>query len=251
MESRKIQTIAVLYAMEDEAKPFIDLTEARKVTGVLNPKLPMVHYETMIKELKVCIVCFGKDKDFGVDLIGKLGASMSTQETINKINPDLIINAGTCGAFEFPEAKLNQVFLAVENVYVNDRRTSMIGYEEYITGKVPVMKLAKLQKDLNLPGAIVTSSDSMDMVESDMMMTRAQKAQLLDMEVAIIAWVARQYDIPLIALKGVAGKFNGLGDLNHVEEFYEYLNDTSTVVGNTLLKVIEYISGKTLQELDD
>lgn len=246
-----VQTIAVLYAMEDEAKPFIQLTGARKVTGVLNPKLPMIHYETMVKETKVHIVCNGKDKDFGVDLIGKLGASMATQETIDKIKPDLIINAGTSGAIDFPEAKMGQVFLAVENAYINDRRTSMKGYEEYITGKVPLLKVAKLQKDLNLTGAIVSSSDSMDLIEPDVKMARSQKAQLLDMEIGVIAWVARQYDIPLIALKGVSDIFHDVEDKQFLTEFYDNLDDTSTVIGNTVLKVIDYIDGKSLHDLQE
>lgn len=247
----KIQTVAVLYAMEEEAAPFVKLTGARKVTGILNPKLPMIHYETTVKELKVHIVCLGKDKDYGVDLIGKLGASMATQETIDKIKPDLLLNAGTSGAFEFPEARINQMFIAVDNVYINDRRTSMKGYEEYITGKVPMMRVAKLQKELGLTGAIVSSSDSMDMVETDIKMARSQKAQLLDMEIGTIAWVARQYDCPLISIKGVSNHVYGVGDKKHLSEFYEYLDDTATVIGNTLLKVVDFIDGKTLKELDE
>lgn len=247
----KLKTIAVLYAMEDEAKPFITLTGAKRQTGVLDSKLPMVHYETMVKETTVHIVCFGKDKDFRVDVVGKHGASVATMETIYKIRPDLIINAGTSGAFDFPEAKINQVYVAIENVFINDRRISVPGFEEYVTGRVPVMKVTKLQKDLDLPGAIVSSSDSLDMVESDVKMARSQKAKLLDMEVGTIAWVARQYEIPLIALKGISNYVYEVGDTKHLDEFTEYLGDTATVIGNTLLKVIDYIDGKTLQDLSE
>lgn len=250
MESEKIiQIIVVLYSREIEAKPFIEAINAKKIVDVLNPRLPMIHHKGSIQDTVVHVVIFGKDKDFGVDIIGKLGASMACQEVINKLKPDLIINAGTASAFEFPDAKINDVYLGVENFYIIDRRTSMAGYSEYITGKVPCIKATKFQKDLDIGGAIIASTDSMDLVEEDLKMARNQKAQLLDMEAATIAWVARQFEVPVLVLKGVSHHVHG-STKQQIIEFRQHLLEVSSVLASKVLDVVEYVNGKTVRQLE-
>ncbi|KAK2631107.1 hypothetical protein EUGRSUZ_L03396, partial [Eucalyptus grandis] len=88
----------------------------------LFPKgVPWVRYHGTYKDLKINLIWPGKDPSSGVDSVGTISASLVTYASIQALQPDLIINAGTAGGFKAKGASISDVFLASE-VAFHDRR---------------------------------------------------------------------------------------------------------------------------------
>jgi hypothetical protein len=58
------------------------------------------------------VVVPGKDQETGVDNVGTVPAAVATYATIDKLKPDLLINAGTSGGFKVRGNRLCPTFRA-------------------------------------------------------------------------------------------------------------------------------------------
>ncbi|KAG5526518.1 hypothetical protein RHGRI_032707 [Rhododendron griersonianum] len=96
-----ISTILIVVAMQAEALPIVNQLQLKEDLNSMFPKgVPWVRCHGTYKELDISIVWPGKDTVLGVHSVGKISASLVTYVSIQALQPDRVINAGTAGGFK-------------------------------------------------------------------------------------------------------------------------------------------------------
>jgi 5'-methylthioadenosine nucleosidase len=196
-----IENITFIIAMEAEAMPLIDkfgLTEE----AAFSPELPMRAWKGKWQGINLALVTNGKNKDTGLDLIGSEAATLATFQAVKEFQPQLIINAGTAGAFEQKGARVGEVYLSRDRVVFHDHRVPIPGWDHQSEGHFPVWDTGQL-RELGFKYGIVTTGNSLDMPEEDEKNIRLLGGEIKDMEAAAVAWVAFLHDIPVFCVKAV------------------------------------------------
>ncbi|BDD10546.1 5'-methylthioadenosine/S-adenosylhomocysteine nucleosidase [Fulvitalea axinellae] len=222
-------------AMEAEAAPLIERLGFSKVETD-EPQLPFLAYETQFGELELSLVINGKDRRFGVESVGTQPATLATFWAIKRYNPELILNAGTCGAFISKGSDIADVYIS-ESFRFHDRRISIPGYQAYGYGDYPAHTFTEMAEELGLKYATVSTGNSLDMCDTDMEIIDSLPVAVKEMEAAAIAWVAEQYGTPLVALKSVTDLVDG-GKLAQ-EEFVENLGKASRALTEKTVSFLE------------
>ncbi|KAG5390286.1 hypothetical protein IGI04_031827 [Brassica rapa subsp. trilocularis] len=238
---RPISTVVFVIAMQAEAQPLVNKFGLSETTdSPLGKGLPWVLYHGLHKDLRIYVVCPGKDaasgmflllplfitlidinnnsasvNGAGIDSVGTVPASLITFASIQALQPDILINAGTCGAFKVKGANIGDVFL-VSDVVFHDRRIPIPMFDLYGVGLRQAFSTPNLLKELNLKGAAV-------------------------------AYVAELLKVPVIFLKAVTDLIDG--DKPTAEEFLQNLAVVTSALEETATKVINFIHGKTLSDL--
>lgn len=96
-----IKNIAILMAMSQEAKPIIERLGMIPVEGRIDSQLPFKIYKGIIGKFEVNLIISGKDIAYKVDNVATQPATLSTYITIDKLKPDLLINAGTAKGLKY------------------------------------------------------------------------------------------------------------------------------------------------------
>lgn len=193
--------ICYIVAMRAEAKPFIEHFNVELQEGFFAP-LPCLCYKAEVAGLELYVVLNGAQHDS--DLVGCEAASVATLAALQKIQPDLVINSGTCGAFASNGAKIGDVFLG-SGVMFHDRRVP--GDDEWGTqalGNYPVWEGTQaLAKKLGFKLGKVTTGSSLDMQPCDEKIIRENHGELKDMEGAAVAFVCSLLHTPILFVKSV------------------------------------------------
>lgn len=193
--------ICYIVAMRAEAQPFIEASGVEIQPGFFSP-LPCLCYYGKVNTSELYIVLNGEQH--GSDLVGCEAASVATLAAIQKIQPDLIINSGTCGAFKANGAGIGDVFLG-NNVMFHDRRVP--GDDAWGTqalGNYPTWEGTKaLAEKLGFKLGKVTTGSSLDMQPCDLKIIQENHGELKDMEGAAVAFVASLFKIPILFVKSV------------------------------------------------
>lgn len=193
--------ICYIVAMRAEAQPFIEAFGVEIQPGFFSP-LPCLCYYGKVNTSELYIVLNGEQH--GSDLVGCEAASVATLAAIQKIQPDLIINSGTCGAFKANGAGIGDVFLG-NNVMFHDRRVP--GDDAWGTqalGNYPTWEGTKaLAEKLGFKLGKVTTGSSLDMQPCDLKIIQENHGELKDMEGAAVAFVASLFKIPILFVKSV------------------------------------------------
>ncbi len=196
-----MNTICYIVAMRAEAKPFIEEYGLQPVEGFFAP-LPCMLYEGRVGGTRLCVVLNGAMHDS--DLVGCEAASVATAKAIETLRPDLVINSGTCGAFQSHGATIGRVYIGSGAMF-HDRRVP--GDDAWATqslGNYPVWEGSEtLAKELGLPQAKVTTGSSLDMQPCDLEIIREHGGRLKDMEGAAVAFVCQLYGVPVMFVKSV------------------------------------------------
>ncbi|MCG8475754.1 MAG: hypothetical protein MI784_09810 [Cytophagales bacterium] len=202
-----MRNVTIIMAMEAEAKPII---EELKLQPAANPapELPMRFFEGTLGQLQINLIVNGKDPRHGVDCIGTQPATLSAYLAFTHFNPDLVISAGTCGAFKNKGSRIADVYLSSEFKF-HDRRISIPGFDVYGTGCYPSGEYDNIAEKLQLKKAVVSTGNSLDMSPTDFDIISQEEVVVKEMEAAAIAWVAEQFNRPLIALKSVTDLVDG------------------------------------------
>ncbi|ESQ53633.1 hypothetical protein EUTSA_v10026821mg [Eutrema salsugineum] len=247
LEKRPICTIVFIVAMQKEAQPLIDKFGLVKDVNSPFPKeVAWVLFNGMYKDLNINIVCPGKDATLGVDSVGTVPASLVTYASIQAIQPDLIINAGTAGGFKAKGASIGDVYI-VSSAAFHDRRIPVPVLDLYGVGMRKAFPTPNLIKELNLKVGRLSTGDSMDMSPHDKESITANDATVKDMEGAAVAYVADIFKVPTILMKAVTDIVDGNRPTS--EEFLENLAAVTAKLYESATKVIDFISGKCLSEL--
>ncbi|XP_022896070.1 5'-methylthioadenosine/S-adenosylhomocysteine nucleosidase 2 isoform X2 [Olea europaea var. sylvestris] len=219
---RPISTVVFIIAMQTEASPLVEKFQlAQESNSVFPNGVPWVRYSGKYKDLNINIVSPGKDVVLGVDSVGTVSASLITYASIQALQPDLVINAGTAGGFKAKGACIGDVYLA-SDVAFHDRRIP-----------IPIGKLS--------------TGDSLDMCPHDEKAIVANDATVKDMEGAAVAYVADLLKTPVIFLKAVTDIVDG--DRPTPEEFLQNLAAVTAALDQAATRVVDYINGKNLSEL--
>ena len=238
----KKQTIVIVMAMEAEAKPFIEHMKLELNEGVFPKNLACECYSGEHLGATVHLVLNGKCQLYKVDIVGTLGGGIATFAAIQALDPDLIINAGTCGGFRAMKGKVGSIYLCT--TFVNhDRRIPLPGFDVFGVGKVETVQLnPELLTQVGAEPGIVSTGNSLDMVKEDETYIKDNKATCKDMEAAAIAYVAHQMQVPMFALKSVTDIVDG--DQPTPEEFMKNLGTAAKSLQEALPKVLSFISQK-------
>ncbi|KAF6161975.1 hypothetical protein GIB67_020031 [Kingdonia uniflora] len=208
--------------------------------------VPWVRYHGIYKDLKVNIIWPGKDLALGVDSVGTVSSSLVTYASIQALQPDLIINAGTSGGFKAKGACIGDVYIA-SDVAFHDRRIPIPIFDVYGIGARQTCSTPNLLKALNLKAGKLSTGDSLDMSPHDEAAIVVNDATIKDMEGAAVAYVADILSVPAIFIKAVTDIVDG--DKPTAEEFLQNLVAVSAALDNAVTQVVDFISGKCIQEL--
>ncbi len=201
------KNICFIFAMYAEAQPLINelmLTEDLSYAE----GLPMRSWVGKYGGSKIIVVINGRYKNTQLYFIGTQSATLNTHLAIEHYQPDLIICAGTAGAFREKGASIGEVYLSYPYVIFHDRRVEIPGWKEMGVGTFPVLDVLDLAQRLNLKTGIVTTGNSLDMSETDEEMIRKYGGEIKEMEAAAVAWVASLHSIPFFCIKSVTDLIN-------------------------------------------
>lgn len=216
-----MQTILYIVAMQAEAQPFIDAFGIVEQPNFFAP-LPCRLYSTDFENgTKLHVVLNGQQH--GSDLVGCEAASVATLAAIERLHPDLVINSGTCGAFETNDAHIAEVFIG-NGVMFHDRRVP--GDDEWGTQALGNYKVWEgseaLAKNLGFKLGKVTTGSSLDMQPCDLQIIKENGGELKDMEGAAVAFVCSLLNTPILFVKSVTDLCD-----NGAETFEEFSKNLS------------------------
>jgi len=135
---------------------------------------------------------------------GRVSASATAQYTIDRWNPDLLVNLGTCGGFE-GRASRGEILL-VDRTLIYDIVEQMTDAEAAIQHYSTDLDLSWLGEPLP-PGvrrAVIVSGDRDVTPESISNLVKKYDAVAADWESAAIAWVCRRNRKRVLILRGVS-----------------------------------------------
>ncbi|CAH9089330.1 unnamed protein product [Cuscuta epithymum] len=246
-DNNRILTIVFVIAMNKEAQPLVDRFQLAEDVDSMFPKgVPWMRYYGNYKDLNISVVCPGKDPILGVDCVGTVSASLVTYASIQALQPDLIINAGTAGGFKAKGASIGDVFI-VSDAAFHDRRIPIPVFDLYGVGLRQAFQTPNLVKELNMKVGKLSTGDSLDMAPADESSIIKNGASLKDMEGAAIAYVADLMKVPAIFLKAVTDIVDG--DKPTSEEYLENLTAVTAALAEAATRVVDYINGKFLSQL--
>ena len=226
--------------MQAEAQPFIDNFGVEEVPGFFSPLPCRLYHARLGSDTDLYVVLNGKVH--GSDLIGCESACVATQAAIQKLNPDLVINSGTCGAFRSNGADIAKVYLG-NAVMFHDRRVP--GDDEWGTqalGNYPVWKGTQaLAEKLDLPMGKVTTGSSLDMQPCDLQMIKENNGELKDMEGAAVAFVCSLYNVPVLLVKSVTDLCDSSAET--YDEFKRNLARASEELCKVNVRIVEELKG--------
>lgn len=135
---------------------------------------------------------------------GKVSAAATAQYVIDQLQPDLLVNLGTCGGFQ---GRIEQgIVILVEKTVVYDiieQMTDATAAIEHYTTELDLHWLPRLTPTPVLRGLLVSADR--DIVRSDIPeLIQKYDAVAADWESGAIAWVARRNNQKLLILRGVS-----------------------------------------------
>lgn len=229
--------ICYIVAMEAEAQPFVERFGVEKIEGAFAP-LPCLLYSKDLSGDSIYVVVNGTLH--GSSLIGCEAASITTLKAIETLNPDIVINSGTCGAFRKNGAEIGKVYIS-DSVMFHDRR--VMGDDEWSTqsfGNYPVYERCKeIAAALQMPMGKVTTGSSLDIQPCDLEIIEEKGGQLKDMEGAAVAFVCSLLNVPCMLVKSVTDLIDG-GE-NTLEEFRRNLAHASSELAKANVRIVEYL----------
>ncbi|PCI03948.1 MAG: 5'-methylthioadenosine/S-adenosylhomocysteine nucleosidase [Hyphomicrobiales bacterium] len=151
--------------------------------------------------------------------VGPVEAAMVLSDTLSQLrskngSPNLVVSLGSAGSRTLEQVKIYQA----SSLSYRDMDASPLGFEK---GRTPFLDLpAEVNLALQLPGvpsarlstgANIISGDAYEHIDADM----------VDMESFAILRACQFFEVPMIALRGIS---DGKDDLNHVDDWTEYLH---------------------------
>jgi adenosylhomocysteine nucleosidase len=143
---------------------------------------------------------------------GKIAAAASTQYAIDRWQPELLVNLGTCGGFE-GQVEQGTVILATRTI-VYDIIELMGDFDEHIDHYSTVLNPDWLDEE-KLPFSVrktLLVSGDRDLAVAEIPGLNARYGAIAgDWESGAIAWVAERNQIRLVILRGVSDVVGSVG----------------------------------------
>jgi adenosylhomocysteine nucleosidase len=143
---------------------------------------------------------------------GKIAAAASTQYAIDRWQPELLVNLGTCGGFQGQIAQ-GEIVLA-EKTIVYDIFEQMGDQQEHIDHYSTALDLSWLPDPPPIPvrRTLLVSGDRDLVVEEAPELVRRYGAAAGDWESGAIAWTAARNGVRLLVLRGVTDLVSAAGN---------------------------------------
>jgi nucleoside phosphorylase len=233
--------IALIFAMEAEARPLIDELKLASDSSFGDPRLPFRYFRGRFgKDVELLVALNGKHDFYGVDNIGTEPAALNTYVTLSSFQPDVCINAGTAGGFRKKGCEIGDVFLINEPCRFHDHRIPIPGFDAYGVGTYPVFAPSEMAQRLQLKLGAVSTGNSLDYTDLCLELIERNNGSVKEMEAAAIAWIASLLKIPFIALKSVTDIVDGEHPTH--EEFLRNLDAASRRIREKTIDVIRYLA---------
>jgi len=242
-----IERVVIIMAMKQEAHPLIEEFNFHKLPKIFDVELPMEAYHIDKEGIDITIVLNGKDRDFHLDSVATQPATLAAFLAVQHFKPDLIINAGTAGGFAERGSEIGDVYVSNRYVRYHDRRIPLPGFDRYGVGNYPCLNAHKLAADLGMKLANISTGNSLDITPTDLAIINTEVPVVKEMEAAAIAWVANMYRIPFVAVKSITDLIDN--DQAVEEEFIANLAIASNNLKKKMMKIIDYLIGKSIEEL--
>jgi len=178
--------------------------------------------ETVIAKMKyISGKIHGKDVVLSICGMGKVLAAISTQNMINRFNPDVILNIGVGGS---TSEKLHVYDIAIsDRVIQHDIDLTPIGYRkaynpdndvDYIdSDKSTRDAIEKVLKKLNvnyLVGTIASGDQFIDTNEQKLALNKQFGSVACEMEGASVGTVCYSNDVPFCIVRSISDELNGV-----------------------------------------
>ena len=236
-----INTICYVVAMVAEAKPFIEQYGMKEKEGFFAP-LPCMLYEGELENGKKLYVVLNGQQN-GSDLVGCEAASIATLSAIQRLNPDVIINSGTCGGFKSNGADIAEVFIGNKAMFHDRRVPGDDAWGTQSIGNYSVWEGSEaMAKELGFKMGKVTTGSSLDMQPCDLEIIQKNGGELKDMEGAAVGFVCSLFNKPIIYVKSVTDLCDSGAET--FEEFSKNLHAACESLRIANQKVIEYLTKK-------
>ncbi|RAW06612.1 5'-methylthioadenosine/S-adenosylhomocysteine nucleosidase [Halomonas elongata] len=169
-----------------------------------------------------------------VEAAVELSAALAELEARGRL-PDLVVSLGSAGSRELEQTEVYQA----TSVAYRDMDASPLGFEPGVT---PFLNLpATLPLPLRIPGIReATLSTGGDIVSGSAY--DAIDADMVDMESYACLRACTRFDVPLVVLRGIS---DGKAELNHVDDWTEYLH----VIDEKLADAVDRLGEAIGQEL--
>lgn len=181
------------------------------------------------------LVNFGLHKTFNVDYIGTQRAALISYAACTGLEPNLILNLGTCGGVSARGADIGDTYLCEQAVY-HDRRINLPAFKELGLGHY-ACHIPDSFHAFNLKKGILSTGSSLDTLPIDMEHMQTSGAVVKDMEGAAIAEVAELLSIPYVGIKTVTDLIDK-HDQTTEEQFLRNFSIATENLSNTAYDLI-------------
>ena len=165
---------------------------------------------------------------------GKIAAAGATQYVIDRWQPELLVNLGTCGGFAGEIERYATIL--VEKTVVYDIIEQMGDYDEHIAHYSTEIDLSWLSDPypLEVVRTLLVSGDRDLIIEEVSQLKEEFGAVAGDWESGAIAWVAARNGVRCLILRGVTDLVGGEGGEAYDGNFDVFVEGTRVVMGNLL-----------------
>lgn len=240
-----VSKVALIFAMEAEARPLIDELALEYDPNFGDPRLPFKHFRGQLggpsnRKIELLLSLSGKHEVHQVDNIGTEPAALNAYVTLSRFQPDLCINAGTAGGFRCRGCEIGDVFLIDKPCKFHDHRIPIPGFDAYGIGSYPVFAPEEMIQALGLKKGGVSTGNALDHTDICLKIIEQNEGHVKEMEAAAIAWVAAMMKTPFLALKSVTDIVDGEHPTQ--EEFLRNLDAASRRIREKTIEVLKYLS---------
>ncbi len=226
-------------AMQSEAESLIQGLDLGRQEHSFRSGIPFEVYQGAFGTVRLSIITSGIDPDYHVDNVATVPATLMTYLAIDKFTPELLLNAGTAGGMAEKGCEIGDVYLSSGTFCFHDRRIPLPGFDRYGRGFYPACDTSAIARELKLKTGTVSTGNSLDLLEKDMQLIKANQAIIKDMEAAAIAWVCRTLSVPMFAIKAITDLIDE--DTPPQTQFMENLHLASTNLGIKTIEVLRYL----------
>ncbi len=163
--------------------------------------------------------------------------SVLAQLAFDGRKPDLVVSLGSAGSAVLEQAEVYQA----TSVGYRDMDASPFGFEKGTTpflglpAVLPLpIRIAGVKQASLSTGAAVISGQAYAAIEADM----------VEMETYAIHRACMQFDIPLVGLRGIS---DGKAEVNHIDDWTEYLHVIDEKLGQAVRSLEAGIEDGTIQ----
>jgi adenosylhomocysteine nucleosidase len=173
---------------------------------------------------------------------GKVAAAGSTQYVIDRWQPDLIVNIGTCGGFEGLIER--EAIILAEKTIIYDIYEQMGDPDEHLAFYSTVIDLSWIEGPLPIAvqrGLLVSGDRDLMCDELDYLKSK-YRATAGDWESGAIAWVAQRNHVDCLILRGVTDLVSEKGGEAYNGQITYFYANTQKVMRRLLDSIPQWLA---------